>query len=128
MMLYESLSPLFATPLTAIEEFMTTAQNPYGIISSDNVGPSVANDIKRNAIIAVIFSLIAIGGYIAWRFKKKWRWAMGGVIALIHDALITIGVFSMFWGILLQPRRRPVVHGSHTDYHRLLHQQHGGYL
>ncbi len=98
MMLYESLSPLFATPLT-IEEFMTTAQNPYGIISSDNVGPSVANDIKRNAIIAVIFSLIAIGGYIAWRFKK-WQWAMGGVIALIHDALITIGVFSMFWGIL----------------------------
>lgn len=98
MMLYESLSPLFATPLT-IEEFMTTAQNPYGIISSDNVGPSVANDIKRNAVIAVIFSLIAIGGYIAWRFKK-WQWAMGGVIALIHDALITIGVFSMFWGIL----------------------------
>ncbi len=97
-MLYESLSPLFATPLT-IEEFMTTARNPYGIISSDNVGPSVANDIKRNAIIAVIFSLIAIGCYIAWRFKK-WQWAMGGVIALVHDALITIGVFSMFWGVL----------------------------
>lgn len=98
MMLYESLSPLYENKLT-VDEFLTTATSPFGIISSDNVGPTVANDIKRNAIIAVIFSLIAIGIYIAIRFKK-WQWAMGGVIALAHDALITIGVFSMFWGIL----------------------------
>ncbi|MDE7356569.1 MAG: protein translocase subunit SecDF [Rikenellaceae bacterium] len=97
-MLYESLSPLFKEKLS-LDEFLTTAQSPYGIISSDNVGPSVANDIKRNAVIAVIFSLIVIGLYIAWRFKK-WQWALGGIVALAHDALITIGIFSMFWGVL----------------------------
>lgn len=96
-LLYQELLPLYKTPLT-LEEF-TTNLNEYGIISSDKVGPSVAHDITINSFIAVFFSLIAIGLYIILRFKE-WQWAMGGVVSLFHDAFITIGVFSLFWGIL----------------------------
>jgi SecD/SecF fusion protein len=97
-MMYNALGSLYATPLT-YEQFETTATSDYGIISADKVGPSVASDITRNAIIAIIFSLLAIGLYIAIRFKR-WQWAAGGVVALLHDTLITIGIFSMFQGIL----------------------------
>jgi len=58
-LMYEALAPLFATPLT-FEEFHSTATNPYGIISADMVGPSVASDITRNSFIAVFIGLFAI--------------------------------------------------------------------
>ena len=97
-LMYEALAPLFATPLT-FEEFHSTATNPYGIISADMVGPSVASDITRNSFIAVFIGLFAIGIYIIIRFRR-WQWGAGSVIALAHDALLTIGVFSLFYGIL----------------------------
>ena len=97
-LMYEALAPLFATPLT-FEEFHSTATNPYGIISADMVGPSVASDITRNSFIAVFIGLFAIGIYIIILFLR-WRWGAGSVIALAHDAFLTIGVFSLFYGIL----------------------------
>ena len=97
-MLYQSLSPLMTQKLTE-SEFQTTQTSPYGIISSDKVGPSVAHDITVNSFIAVLFSLLAIGIYIMLRFKR-WQWGMGGVISLAHDAIITIGIFSMLHGLL----------------------------
>ena len=97
-LMYEALAPLFATPLT-FEEFHSTATNPYGIISADMVGPSVASDITRNSFIAVFIGLFAIGIYILIRFRR-WQWGAGSVIALAHDAFLTIGVFSLFYGIL----------------------------
>jgi SecD/SecF fusion protein len=71
----------------------------YGIVSSEQVGPSIAHDIKVNSIIAVLFSLLAIGIYIAIRFKN-WQYGMGGVVSLFHDALLTMGLFSVFYGVL----------------------------
>ena len=97
-MLYKALAPLMAQQLTQAE-FQTTQISPYGIISSDKVGPSVAHDITVNSFIAVLFSLIAIGLYIIVRFKR-WQWGVGSVISLAHDALITIGIFSLLYGIL----------------------------
>ncbi len=97
-LLYVALGDLYETKLT-LPEFVTTQDNPNGIISSDKVGPSVAHDIKINSFIAVIFSLLAIALYIMLRFKK-WQWGVGGVISLAHDAALTIGVFSMFYGLL----------------------------
>ena len=96
--LYNALKGFFKTPMT-FEEFTSTVNNPNGIISSDKVGPTIANDIKRDAIIAVIISLLAIFIYIAIRFKG-WTWGTGGVIALTHDSIIVIGFFSFFSGIL----------------------------
>ena len=97
-MLYKALAPLMAQQLTQAE-FQTTQTSPYGIISSDKVGPSVAHDITVNSFIAVLFSLIAIGLYIIVRFKR-WQWGVGSVISLAHDALIAIGIFSLLYGIL----------------------------
>ena len=96
--LYNALGGFFADELS-FSEFTSTLDNPNGIISSDKVGPTIANDITRDAIIAVILALIVIFGYIAVRFKG-WTWGLGGVTGLAHTALIVIGFFSLFSGIL----------------------------
>ena len=96
--LYEALKGFYAEDIT-IEEFVSTQDNPNGIVSSDKVGPTIANDITRDAIIAVILSLIVIFGYIAIRFKG-WTWGLGGVAGLAHTSIIVIGFFSLFSGIL----------------------------
>ena len=96
--LYNALNGFFANELT-FAEFTSTLDNPNGIISSDKVGPTIANDITRSAIIAVIIALFVIFGYIAVRFNG-WTWGLGGVTGLAHTALIVIGFFSLFSGIL----------------------------
>ena len=97
-MLYEALKGMFANDMT-FDEFRSTVDNPNGIISSDKVGPTIANDMKRDAIIAVIIALFVIFAYIAIRFKN-WTWGLGGVASLAHTAIIVIGFFSLFSGIL----------------------------
>jgi SecD/SecF fusion protein len=96
--LYNALKGFFANELS-FAEFTSTLDNPNGIISSDKVGPTIANDITRNAIIAVIIALFVIFAYIAIRFNG-WTWGLGGVTGLAHTALIVIGFFSLFSGIL----------------------------
>ena len=96
--LYNALKGFFADDMT-LEEFTSTQDNPNGIISSDKVGPTIANDIKRDAVIAVILSLIAIFLYIAARFRN-WTWGTGAVVGLAHNTVIVIGFFSIFSGIL----------------------------
>ena len=96
--LYNALKGFFADELT-FAEFTSTLDNPNGIISSDKVGPTIANDITRSAIIAVIIAHFVIFGYIAVRFHG-WTWGLGGVTGLAHTALIVIGFFSIFSGIL----------------------------
>ena len=97
--LYNALKPFFAEKDITLDEFKSTVDNPNGIISSDKVGPTIANDMKRDAIIAVILSLLVIFAYIAFRFKG-WTWGLGGVVSLAHTAIIVIGFFSLFSGIL----------------------------
>jgi SecD/SecF fusion protein len=97
--LYNGLKPFYKTP---IEEklFKTESDDKQiGKMSSEMVGPTIADDIKKSAIWAVFFALIAIFIYVAIRFKK-WEYGFGGVFALFHDAFITLGVFSLFNGIL----------------------------
>jgi len=97
-MLYESLKGFYSEPVS-LSDFTSTLENPNGIISSDKVGATIANDIKRNAIISIILALIVIFAYIAIRFKG-WSWGLGGVVSLAHTAIIIIGFFSLFSGIL----------------------------
>lgn len=96
--LYNALKAFFVEDIS-IDQFRSTLDNPNGIISSDKVGPTIANDMKRDAIIAVIIALIVIFAYIAVRFKN-WTWGLGGVTSLAHTAIIVIGFFSFFSGIL----------------------------
>ena len=97
-MLFNAVKGFFQEEMT-LDQFKSTLDNPNGIISSDKVGPTIANDMKRDAIIAVIIALFVIFAYIALRFKG-WTWGVGGVVSLAHTAIIIIGFFSLFSGIL----------------------------
>jgi len=97
-MLYSAMKGFYADELT-YDEFKSTLENPNGIISSDKVGPTIANDMRRDSVIAVLLSLLVIFAYIAMRFKG-WTWGLGGVVALAHTTIIVIGFFSFFSGIL----------------------------
>ena len=55
--------------------------------------------MTRSAVLAVVFSLIAIALYIVMRFKK-WQWGMGAVVSLTHNALLVMGIFSLLYGVL----------------------------
>jgi SecD/SecF fusion protein len=98
VMLYNALHTLYAGPLE-FSEFISTLENPNGIISSEKVGPTVADDIKRDAVIALIFAVVAMFLYIALRFRK-WQWGMGAAISQVHDAAIVIFLFSALSGIV----------------------------
>ncbi|MDR2027505.1 MAG: protein translocase subunit SecDF [Prevotellaceae bacterium] len=95
--LYTSLKDFFEHKLE-YSEFASTDTNPNGIISSETVGPTIATDMKVNAIIAVICALIAIFVYIAIRFSR-WQFGLGGVVALTHDTAITLALFSIGAGL-----------------------------
>lgn len=97
--LYNALKGFFAEKDLTLGEFTSTLDNPNGIISSDKVGPTIANDMKRSAIFAVLIALFVIFAYIAVRFNG-WTWGLGGVLSLAHTAIIVIGFFSLFSGIL----------------------------
>lgn len=99
MKLYSALKRFFANENMTFDEFISTQDNPNGIISSDKIGPTIANDIKRSAVLSVLLSLFVIFAYIAVRFKG-WTWGLGGVVSLAHTAIIVIGFFSLFTGIL----------------------------
>jgi SecD/SecF fusion protein len=66
--------------------------------SSQKVGPTISDDIKNDAIIAIVISLIAIFLYIMVRFNN-WKFGLGGVLSLAHDTIITLGMFSLFHGV-----------------------------
>ena len=68
-------------------------------MSSQKVGPTVAHDITVAAAWAMFFSLIGIFLYIFVRFKN-WRFGLGGVLALMHDTIIVLGMFSIFYNRL----------------------------
>ncbi len=71
----------------------------YEIMSSQLVGPTIADDIKKSAIWSVLFSLLLIFLYILLRFKK-WQYSLGAVIAVFHDVMILLSIFSIFYGVL----------------------------
>ena len=96
--LFNSLKGFFKNGIT-LDEFTSTLENPNGIISSDRVDASIASEMQRESVIAVILALIAIFGYIALRFTN-WTWGVGGVTSLVHNSIIVIGFFSLFTGIL----------------------------
>ena len=70
-----------------------------GILSSQKIGPTIADDIRNKALMAISFALIIIFAYIALRFRK-WQFGLAGVAALFHDTLITLGMFSIFYSIM----------------------------
>ncbi|KPL06413.1 preprotein translocase subunit SecF [bacterium SM23_57] len=67
--------------------------NPFDVRQVEQVGPKIGEELKGKAVWAIVVALIGIVIYISWRFEFKF--AMGAIVALIHDVLITLGVFSV---------------------------------
>lgn len=67
--------------------------------SSQKVGPTISDDIKKDAALAIFFALLMIFLYILVRFSN-WQFGLGGVLALAHDSIITLGAFSLLYGVL----------------------------
>jgi len=97
--LYEGVKGMYNNQLSRQEFTSDDEAKVLGRLSSQKVGPTIADDIKQGAVLAVFFALLVIFIYIAIRFKK-WQYGLGGLLSLTHDTLITISMFSIFSGIL----------------------------
>ena len=95
--LYSGLLSSYKTPLSAKD--FSTNNEAIGIQNSQKVDPTISDDIKQSSVYALFFALLAIFIYIAIRFRK-WQYGLGGVISLFHDSLITISMYSIWYGIL----------------------------
>ena len=97
--LYETLKPLLTQNIT-LATFIDRDNHTGGsIVSSQKVGPSIADDIKTGAVWSVVLALIAIGLYILIRFRNI-AYSIGSIVALSCDTIMIIGAYSLFWGIL----------------------------
>jgi len=68
-------------------------------MSSEKVGPTISDDIKKDAVIAIFFALVAIFLYIFIRFRN-WKYGLGGVLSLAHDTVVVLGAYSLLYGFL----------------------------
>ena len=94
--LYEGLKKVLPASLT-YDQFVKN-----NIQSSTTVQPSISDDLKRGAVKATIFAMLAIFLYIFIRFRD-WRYSVGTIVTLIHDVLVTLAVFSFLKDIVPFP-------------------------
>lgn len=74
------------------------ADNNFKVVKEGYVGPKIGSELKQDAMVAILFSLIAILVYLAFRFK--FIFALGAVVALFHDVMITIGLYAALYGVI----------------------------
>ena len=72
--------------------------NSFIVLKEDIVGPKIGAELKRDAVLAIFFALLVILVYLGFRFK--FIFAFGAVTALFHDTLITLGLFSLLYGLV----------------------------
>ena len=96
-LLFEALRPYLRDGMTAAE--FSTTDASQGIVSSQKVGPSVADDMRTDAYIAVTIALIAMFLYILLRFRNI-AFSVGALAAVAFTAFCIIGFYSFFWGAL----------------------------
>jgi preprotein translocase SecF subunit len=67
------------------------------VLQEQKIGPKVGQELRRNALFAVLFSLLAMGIYVAFRFE--FIYGLGAVVALFHDVAVALGFVSIFDGL-----------------------------
>ena len=97
--LYEALKPILTNNITLATFIDRDNHDGGSIVSSQKVGPSIADDIKTGAFWSVLLSLVAIGLYILFRFRNI-AYSIGSVVALASDTIMIIGAYSLLWGIV----------------------------
>jgi len=76
----------------------TLPDNHFVIQKEDHVGPKIGSELKQDSVISVVLALLGILIYLGFRFK--FVFAIGAVVALFHDVLITLGVFALLHGVI----------------------------
>jgi len=74
------------------------AGNPFTVLREDKIGPKIGAELRRDAVYAIVASLVAILLYVGFRFK--FIYGVGAVVALFHDVVLTLGLVSLFNGIV----------------------------
>ena len=92
--LFTSLQKYLPDGTTKSDFIVGSADKAIGIMQSVKVGPTIADDIKNNAFLAILGSLAVVFLYILLRFRK-WQFSLGAVVAVFHDVLIVLGIFSL---------------------------------
>tara|TARA_R110000868_G_scaffold21640_9_gene89800 strand:- start:18267 stop:21233 length:2967 start_codon:yes stop_codon:yes gene_type:complete len=93
--LFTTLQKYLPDGMTYNDFTIASDEKVVGIMHSVKVGPTIADDIKNNAFWAIIGSLAVVFLYILFRFRK-WQFSLGAVVAVFHDVLIVLGIFSLF--------------------------------
>ncbi len=88
----------YAASAASYEDF-TQQTGDIKLNASSKVGATIADDIRQSAFITAILAILAIFAYIFIRFRK-WQYSAGAIIALLHDVLITVGIFSLCKGFM----------------------------
>lgn len=97
--LYTVLQPYLPDGLS-LDEFSTISDTKtVGIMKTFKVTPTIADDIQRDSVWAILGSLLVVFLYILFRFVK-WQFSLGAVAAVFHDSLVVLGVFSIFHNLL----------------------------
>ena len=97
VILYENLMSLYNNDLTMTQ--FSSEDETVGILSTQKVGATIASDVTRKSIIAIIVALALMFCYIAVRFKK-WQYGVSSIMALTQDTIIVLGMYSLFYNIL----------------------------
>ena len=98
-LLYEGCKPFLGENIT-FDDFRSTDSNAeVGIMSSQKVGPAIADDIKTSAVWAIFAALIVIFLYILLRFRN-FAYSVGALTALAHDTVIILGLYAILWKIM----------------------------
>lgn len=84
---------------TALHDGLKASGYETKVLSSNKVGSTIASDIRNSAFMSILFGLIGVFLYIILRFRK-WQFALGATLSLAHDAIVVLGVFSIFKDIL----------------------------
>lgn len=92
--LFTSLQKYLPDGITKADFIVGSDDEAIGIMQSVKVGPTIADDIKNNAFLAILGSLAVVFLYILLRFRK-WQFSLGAVTAVFHDVLIVLGIFSI---------------------------------
>ena len=98
-LIYEGCKPFLAEDVTPEQFLSTQVDENIGIMQSQKVGPSIADDIKTSAVWAIIAALIIIFLYILVRFRN-FAYSVGAITALAHDTIIILGLYAILWKIM----------------------------
>ncbi len=97
VILYDNLKSLYQNDLSMSQ--FSSEDESVGILSTQKVGATIASDVTRKSIWAIIVALALMFCYIAIRFKK-WQYGVASILALTQDTLIVLGMYSLFYNIL----------------------------